>query len=136
MRHHLSKLWSLAAVAMVSCGGPLEPSDIAGTYTATLFTISGEESGDVLAAGGSLQLVLEADGSTSGTMVIPAVFSEDGVEVSLDLTGTFTVNDAIVSFNHVADTFVRDVMWEVDGSTLRTDATFSDTSIEVVLTRQ
>jgi hypothetical protein len=52
------------------------------------FTITGEGNGDVLAAGGSLELALDGEGNTA------------------------------------------------DGPTLCTDATFSDTTIEAVLTRQ
>ncbi len=117
------------------CSDAVSPESLAGTYAATEFTLSGEVSGDVLAAGGSLSITLNADGSTSGSVFVPAALN-DGQDFTASLAGTFTITDGSVTFTQDADTFVRDITWEVDGTRLRGAGTFSGVTITVVLTRQ
>jgi len=126
----------VVALAM-SCGSsPVEPQDLAGTYVATSLTFSGAQTGDFLAEGGSIRITLAAAGTTTGTMVVPASLSESGSQETLDLTGTFTVTDDIVLFNHDADTFLRDADWAVDGNRLTSMPTFGGTTLNATLTRQ
>ena len=70
----------LAAVLslLLSCSGPLEPSDVAGTYVAFGISVTGSQSGDFLAAGGSLEMTLTDAATTTGSMVVPASMSESG----------------------------------------------------------
>ena len=117
------------------CSDAIGPESLAGTYVATEFTLAGEVSGDVLAAGGSLSITLNADGTTSGSVFVPAALN-DGEDFTASLAGTFTVVDGSITFTQDADTFVRDITWEVDGTRLRGAGTFSGVTITVVLTRQ
>ena len=100
------------------CSDAVSPESLAGTYAATEFTLSGEVSGDVLAAGGSLSITLNADGTTSGSVFVPAALN-DGQDFNASLVGTFTLTDGSVTFTQDADTFVRDITWQVDGIRLR-----------------
>ncbi len=117
------------------CSDAIGPESLAGTYVATEFTLAGEVSGDVLAAGGSLSITLNADGTTSGSVFVPAALN-DGEDFTASLAGTFTVADGSITFTQDADTFVRDITWEVDGTRLRGAGTFSGVTFTVVLTRQ
>jgi hypothetical protein len=117
------------------CSDAIGPESLAGTYVATEFTLAGQVSGDVLAAGGSLSITLNADGTTSGSVFVPAALN-DGEDFNASLAGTFTVTDGSITFTQDADTFVRDITWEVDGTRLRGAGTFSGVTITVVLTRQ
>ncbi len=117
------------------CSDTIGPESLAGTYVATEFTLAGEVSGDVLAAGGSLSIPLNADGTTSGSVFVPAALN-DGEDFTASLAGTFTVTDGSITFTQDVDTFVRDITWEVDGTRLRGAGTFSGVTITVVLTRQ
>jgi hypothetical protein len=117
------------------CGDAIGPESLAGTYVATEFTFAGQVSGDVLAAGGSLSITLNADGTTSGSVFVPAALN-DGEDFNASLAGAFTVADGSITFTQDADTFVRDITWEVDGTRLRGAGTFSGVTITVVLTRQ
>ena len=136
MRHALTHVLVLGSIiSAVACSDPLSPESIAGTYTATTFTLSGQVSGDVLAAGGNLTITLNADGTTSGSMLVPASLN-DGVEFNADMAGTFSLADDSLTFSQDADTFVRDLAWTVNGSRIEGAGTFSDVTITVVLSRQ
>ena len=117
------------------CSEAVSPEGLAGTYVATEFTLAGQVSGDVLAAGGNLSITLNTDGTTTGSLFVPAALN-DGEDFNASLAGTFTVTDGSITFTQDADTFVRDIMWEVDGTRLRGAGTFSGVTITVVLTRQ
>ncbi len=120
---------------VAGCSDTIGPESLAGTYVATEFTLTGQVSGDVLAAGGSLSITLNADGTTSGSVFVPAALN-DGEDFTASLAGTFTVADGSITFTQDADTFVRDITWEVDVTLLRGAGTFSGVTITVVLTRQ
>lgn len=117
----------------------LGPSDVAGTYNATTFDlVHNADTTDVLAAGGSLLITLMSNGSTSGHLTVPASLA-GGTEFNADLPGTFTISRDTLRFAHAADTFVRDLSLSivVDGAaaSLTGSATFSDTTVVVVLER-
>jgi len=126
----------LAALVLANCGDdPVQPVAARGAYTATTFTgTSNGATVDVLAAGGSLTIVLTPQGTTTGRLFIPGAVTGEG-DFDLDLTGTYTQNDGIVEFSHTADTFVRDMPFTVRGATLVGDRTFADIRIRVTLTR-
>ena len=89
---------------------------------------------DWLAAGASITTTLNANGTTSGQLVFPG-------EPTEDLTGTWTLRGSAVRMNHPnADTFLRDMDFQVQGNTLVGDETFSDPDgpvrVRVTLTRQ
>ena len=119
---------------------PLEP--VFGTFQATRFRVtpSGQATIDALAAGATITLTLSLSGTTSGTFFVPAALN-NGVAVSLDLTGTYQVtyqvNGGQVTFSHAADTFIRDVSWQWDQrTTLVTTGSAGGTQYDVILTRQ
>ncbi len=117
----------------------LSPSALAGTYSATTFTIVGNvDTTDVLAAGGELTLSLFANGATSGQLTVPASTTGSG-DFTATMVGTYAVSGRTVHFSQGADTFVRDMAFTVVGSgavlSLAGSATFSDTTVNVMLTR-
>lgn len=129
------------AVALVdSCGDTAcacsPPNDVAGVYHATRlrFTPAGQATVDALAAGATITLTLAQNGSTSGTFFVPAALN-NGVQVSFDLAGSYQSDGVHVSFSHTADTFIRDVQWSIQGSTLATTATAGSTQYDVILSR-
>ena len=118
-----------------ACNDALSPEALAGTYVATTFTFSGPVTGDVLSAGGSFTITLNADGTADGSLFVPASLA-GGVALNTNLVGTYTLVGETITFTHEADTFVRDATWTVDGSELHGTGTFSGVTITVVLSRQ
>lgn len=115
-------------------GEELTRSDIAGTYGATSFTVEdGDQTVDVLDAGGDLAFTLREDGTASGVLVIPEELNEEGGgNARLLFGGTYALSGNEVTFDHEADTFVRDAVWTFGNGDLRTDTG----EITVVLSRQ
>lgn len=110
--------------------GP-DRENVAGTYTATTFTTTtGGVTTDQLDEGASLDIVLSANGTTTGTLVAP------GGSPSESMAGSWSLSGNTVTFSQPADTFVNDMSFQVVGNTLQGDETFSGTRIQVTLTRQ
>lgn len=119
-----------------ACEDPVSVDDLSGSYEASTFTLTQSGStDDLLAQGASITLTLDADGSTSGRLFVPDG-NEDGSDFDADLTGTWTRTGSQVSFDHPADTFIRDMSFAVDGSRLTGEATFSSGTFRVVLDRR
>ena len=136
MHRRLIETLLVGSIPLVAgCSDALSPETLAGTYVATTFTLSGDVAGDVLAEGGGLTITLNADGTTAGSLFVPASLS-GGEDFNASMAGTFTLADETVTFTQEADTFVRDVTWTVDGSQLRGSGTFSEVTMTVVLSRQ
>jgi hypothetical protein len=131
-------LFTLSLGLLAGCGDNNEPGpfeDIAGSYISTTFTVTrtGESPEDVLAAGGLMSLGLDADGSTSGTLEIPAsITREEPINASME--GTATRSGNTVQFGQEADTFVRDATWIAGEGTLTGSFTNSQGTIGVTLT--
>lgn len=112
--------------------GPPTMVEVAGSYEAT--TLIGHAAAgdiDVLSNGGSLEMELAADGTTSGTLFVPEG-EEDGSDLTADLTGTWSLDGDRVTFAQAADTFIRDVTFTFDDGRLVSNSVFAD----VVLTRR
>ncbi|HUG40944.1 MAG TPA: hypothetical protein VMM12_10680 [Longimicrobiales bacterium] len=111
--------------------GP-DREDVAGLYQATTLVVTdGGADTDVLAEGAFITLGLTAAGATSGTLFVPGG-NDDGSDLTADLTGTWTLRGDVVTLDHAADTFLRDLDFTYeDGRLLATT-----TELEVVLTRQ
>jgi hypothetical protein len=122
-------------VLSIACGDSAGPETVAGTYVATVFTLSGATDADVLAAGGSITMTLKADGTTTGTFFVPASLN-GGTDFTADLSGTFTVTGQALHFTQVADTFIRDVTWVIETNQLRGMGTFTGVTVSAILTRQ
>lgn len=128
---------ALAGAVLLPLAGcdSAEDDTPAGSYEATRFraTIEGETV-DVLAAGGALTMRLRDDGTVSGRLVVPTSLAEGG-EGDVPFAGTYTVTGSgsatTVTFEHEADTFVRDAEWAYDDGRLETD----DSNLSVVLER-
>lgn len=117
---------------------------LAGDYTATggfgaiTFTTTADgETIDWLDHGASLEIRLTENGTTSGRAFVPGA-DEDGGDWEADLTGTWEVRSDTIYFDHSADTFIRDMPFEVYGQTLVGDRLFDggDTRVGVELVRR
>jgi hypothetical protein len=134
-----------ALIGMLACDST-EPDDITmadvtrSFAAATFETVEGGVTTDHLARGASLTITLNPDGTTSGRMFVPGG-AEDGGNLDLSLAGTFLFDDATdeITFDHAADTFLRDVTFRAardDGQvTLWVEAGFSGPTIVRVLLR-
>jgi hypothetical protein len=127
------------------CGGGDDSSTgptlatVAGTYQATQIDLTFALSGDVVDAlelGASAEIVLTPQGTTSGTLVLPAVLTEDGIDDDVfDLTGTFTVSGNTVTFQGQGDNIIPTVPWTIGDGTLTASSTQSVGTVDVTLTR-
>lgn len=123
-------------VVATACDDPVAVNDLSGSYEASVFSLTeGGNTDDLLAQGASILLTLKADGSTSGRLFVPDG-NEDGSDFDADLGGTWTLSGSQVSFDHPADTFIRDMSFEVDGTRLRGEASFDSAVLRVVLERR
>jgi hypothetical protein len=131
----------LTALAFIACGGSAEntgPLALAGTYNATEFSTTGT-SGQTneLAAGSTLNITLNSNGSTTGHLHLAATAGHPALDA--DMAGTWAQSGMVVNFNQSADTFVRNMPFAVvaQGSnwSLVGDASFSGTAIHLTLTR-
>ena len=127
------------ALSIAACGdnGPTFPTQqaVAGTYIATTFlsTVAGATTNQ-LAGGASITLTLGADGTTSGRIFVPASTTP---QLDQPLTGTWTFfNGTDIDIASNTDTFLRDMLFTVNGNSLIGDQTFGATRIQVVLTKQ
>jgi len=125
-------LW--ASIALAGCDSTSPNEEVAGSYAATTFLYipTGQQPQDVLAAGGSLAIGLTGDGTTTGTLFVPATITGTG-DLIESMAGTFTRTGATLTFDQEADTFVRDVTWTVSRNTLTGTYSDADASIEVTL---
>jgi len=121
----------LATASACSEDDPLGPEDVAGSYTATTFTAA---TTDVLAAGGSIAVTLNANGTTTGLLFVPASVT-GGAALSVDLAGTFQLIGNRVRFDLNTASFVENVDFDIVGTTLRGNGTFGVIPATVVLTR-
>jgi hypothetical protein len=132
----------LAAVSWVAaCGDDsTSPTEaVAGTYHATRADLTFAGSSDVvdgLAVGISVDIVLTPQGTTSGTLVIPALLTEEGLEDDVfDLTGTFTVTGNTVMFQGQGGNLIPTVPWTIGNGTLTASDTQAAGTFLVTLTR-
>lgn len=120
------------AAALAACGSdPVAPTpqSIAGVYQADSFVAAGA---DVLAAGGSLQLVFSEDGTVGGLLVIP---EEVGGPLDVDMAGTYTLSGDRMSIQQDADTFIRDADWRwIEDDVVRGSWESADGEVRVTVT--
>ena len=134
-----SLLFSIA-IATAGCGGTEMVGTstlIAGTYRADklLVTPTGQTPINVLDAGGSLIITIEASGATSGSLYVPPTIG--GVPFGVSMAGTATVTATTVQFTQSADTFVRDLTWTRSTNRLEvTDQQAGGASYTISLVKQ
>jgi hypothetical protein len=132
--------WLLAAsllFAAAACSSSTDANPLAGSYVATTFQVTptGESMIDVLAYGGTLSITIADDNTTSGTLFIPASLAGEAFTESLAGTAVQTGNR--VGFTQVSDTFVRNLTFTINGSTLQTvNQPLNGAMFTVVLTRR
>ncbi len=121
------------------CGDNTDPSDLlAGTYVATVFSVTptGQAAINVLAAGGSLTIIIAANNTTSGDLFIPASIN-GGTAFNASMVGTATLTGTNVQFQQTADTFVRDLTWAFANNALSvSNQTAGSATHTITLTRQ
>lgn len=124
-------------VLATGCGSTGPASQLTGSYTATVFRVTptGQGQIDVLAAGGSLMIVIAESGVTTGTLSLPASVA-GGSTFTASMSGTATLTGSRVVFAQGADSFVRDLDWTLSGSTISvTNQTIQGATYTISLTR-
>jgi hypothetical protein len=140
MRGQLGRTVALSLVlAVASCGddNSFSPTveNVAGTYSATAFTLtSSAGTVDLLILGSEVVVTLAADGTTTGRLFVPGG-DEGGGDLDADLTGTWALSGSTVTFNQTADTFIRDAGFTADRNRLTGESTFGHQTIRLVLTK-
>lgn len=109
--------------------------DVAGTYTASVFTLtSGDTELDLLAIGATVTTTLNADGATTGRLQVPAgVGGSDAIDE--DLSGTWTLSGTTVTFTPSASSLLTDVDFAVGQSTLTGEGVYQGAVLLLVLTK-
>jgi hypothetical protein len=144
MRSLLGPSTALAlAAVLVSCGDDDSIDDsfsptvenVSGSYSAITFTLAtAAGTTDLLDLGSQVDVVLAADGTTTGQLFVPDL-GEGGEDFEADLTGTWTLSNSIVTFNHDADTFIRDVEFTASQNHLTGEFASSDETVRLVLAK-
>ena len=143
---------ALAALAASACEdttpvpiGPGGELEVAGTWAASpaeggefgaiLFRAdTADISRDMIAEGASLVLGLHPNGATSGRLLIPA--NVEGVpDFDEDLTGTWRIEDGQIHLEHEADTFLRDLPFDLDDDRLVADDLVGGVRVRLELER-
>jgi hypothetical protein len=127
--------WLAMLLVLASLSG-CERETIVGTYSATLFTYTppGGTPQNVLAAGGSISLIIYNDLTTSGNLSVPASVT-GGQQVSASLIGQAVQLSDVVTLNLIVETFLRDAQWTFDGNTLSTIHVASGVTAVIELTK-
>ena len=137
----IASFLALALVALPACEeavtGP-SVQQVAGTYTLTqLIVRQSGTSNDLIAAGVTTTITLNADGTTTGSLFIPADVNIDGVDINGDLVGTWSLVGRDVEFDHdVEGSFLNDVAWTYQDETGNLTVGDSGNWIEATLTAQ
>ena len=113
---------ALLAATVAACDDDpagLSRSDVAGNYHAVELMVYMDElawEDDLLARGASIDVTLHDDGTTSGQLVMPSE-SEEGVDATYDLAGTWQIDGDEVVFDHEGDTVLESatLTWADDG---------------------
>jgi len=128
-----------AVAAIAACGSSSTPpqSPLVGSYTAFQWvTTGGSGQTNQLTIGSTLQITLNADGSTSGHMHLAA--SNGAPAADFDMAGTWNESNNVVDFTQTADTYVRNIIFAVQPIAngvvdLVGDQVFSGTRVQLTL---
>jgi hypothetical protein len=125
------------ALALGSCGGEdtFSPTveTVAGSYTASLLTLSSTVgTTDLLALGSTVAITLAVGGTTSGRLFVPGG-ADDGSDLDVDLAGTWALSGSTVTFQQAGDTFIRDIEFTAGLNELNGQGMFSGAIIRLVL---
>ena len=129
------------AVALAACGGDdddgFNPTvdDVAGSYTASAFTLtSGNGDFDLLAIGATVTATLDADGTTTGRLQVPGGVGGAGA-IDEDLAGTWSLSGTTVTFSPSASSLLTDVDFAVGPGTLTGEGVYQGAVLLLVLTK-
>ena len=122
-RSHAARHWRASAVfiiaALISCNSDESTGPtLSGKYVATTFSVVPTPLGmpmpaiDILAAGGSLSVVIGTDLTVTGTMNIPGTITGGPAWIE-SMAGTAEQTGSTIQFQQTADTFVRKLTWQV-----------------------
>lgn len=128
--------FALSFILLAACTEQPTMENMAGSYQATTFTVKegAAPTEDLLAGGSFLNLTLTAAGTTSGRVFVPDG-AEGGGDFDADLTGTWMLVGKEVTFDHDADTFVRDMPFVAKVGQLTGQRGFGSDTVRVVLER-
>jgi hypothetical protein len=127
----------LAVAAVVACSDAFTPNieNVAGTYRLqTLITRDILDTTDWVAAGATLSLTLDANGTTAGHIFAPGA-GAGGSDFDADLAGTWNLTGDKVTFTNPADTFLRDMTFTAGENRLSGDQVFGGTRVTAVLAK-
>lgn len=128
------------AVVLGACGGDgdsFSPSvdNMAGSYTATTFTVeSPAGSTDLLALGATVAVTLATNGTTSGHLFVPGA-GDNGADLDEDLAGTWSLSGNTVTFNQTASTLIQGATFTAERNRLTGDGAINGLTILIVLTK-
>jgi hypothetical protein len=128
------------ALALAACGDDddgFSPTvdDVAGSYTASAFTLtSGNGEFDLLAFGATVTATLDADGTTTGRLQVPGGVG-GAPAVDEDLAGTWSLSGTTVRFSPSASTLLSDVDFAAGPNTLTGEGTYQGAVLRLVLTK-
>ena len=102
------------------------PPSVAGSYeTERLVARTDTGTVDALARGTYIEMKLQPDNTvTNGVLFVSAEFTEEDTQGSrrIEFGGTWSQpDDRSISFDHRADTFIRETEWRIANDTLRTE---------------
>ena len=137
----LASVLVVGVVAAVACSDAFKPTfeNVVGNYSLqTLTTTDSSGTTDWVAAGSTLTLTLESNGTLSGHFFIPGAAGGGG-DFNADMAGTWTLTGDVVTFTQGVDTFVRDMDFKAEKDRLTGDQMFSfnavPTRVRLVLTK-
>jgi hypothetical protein len=108
---------------------------VAGSYTATTFTLSSVV-GDInlLSTGATVSIDLVTDFTTTGRLFVPDG-NTDGSDLDEDLAGTWSLTDSTVTFDQSAATFIPQLEFVASANRLTAEGSFSGGTLRLVLTK-
>jgi hypothetical protein len=134
----LRRLALLPALALASsCENSVSiTADVlAGNYAATVFVMipSGQPAVDLLAKGGSLVIIIAADSSMTGQLIVPA--GVPGLQAgTADMKGrVFRNPDGTFRFDQVESTFMESLIWQLLSDSMVTTSLLVNTQFQIAL---
>lgn len=133
-RFHSTTILGLVLGTALACANdPSEPTagGPTGRYVATQFTIvTADTTINELAEGVTISILLAADGTTSGTLRVPAV------DATTPLVGTYALAYDSLTFAHTPGTVLTLAPFRIEGDRLRAEGRVGPGTFHITLTRR